>query len=95
LPITRKLDDCIDAENIFCVSLTAEETARFLDKYKAKVQLRGQHQNGTVFGGKPVPFTVYPMADEILKDDLLPDTGDIDIVILDGDVIVSEEEAGI
>jgi hypothetical protein len=37
LPITKKLEHCDapDDSKELCVSLTAEETARFSDKYKA------------------------------------------------------------
>lgn len=68
MPITKKLEDCVapDDTKWLCVSLTAEETSRFLDKYKAKVQLRAQHaESGTVFGIKPKLVTVYPMSDDI------------------------------
>ena len=95
LPITRTLEHCQTTDNSkeLCVSLTAEETSRFVDKYKAKLQLRAQHLNsGTVFGIKPQLFTVYPMSDDILEENpLLPDETPEGIVILDGDSIVSDE----
>ena len=96
LPITRKLEHCVALDNLneLCVSLTAEETARFLDKYKAKVQLRAQHaSSGAVFGCKPIIFTVYPMEDKIIEEDpLFPPEDEDGIIILDGDDIVQEEE---
>lgn len=96
LPLTKKLENCIqtDSTNELCVSLTAEETSRFLDKYKARVQLRAQHaDSGTVFGCKPITFTVYPMSDEIIKEDpILPAESEDGFVILDGDVINSVQE---
>lgn len=95
LPITRTLEHCQTTDNSseLCVSLTAEETSRFIDKYKAKLQLRAQHLNsGTVFGTKPQLFTVYPMSDDILEENpILPDETPEGIVILDGNTIVSDE----
>jgi hypothetical protein len=70
LPITRVKDNCVETnnQNEICVSLTAEETAKFVDKYKAKVQLRA-NANGTVFGSKEQLITVYPMRDNITEED--------------------------
>jgi hypothetical protein len=73
LPITRRLADCDGDPTGFelCVSLTAEETERFSDKYKGKAQLRAKHKDtGVVFGCRPQIFPVYPMYDEILKDNI-------------------------
>jgi hypothetical protein len=92
LPITRKLADCATSDNDMelCVSLTAEETSRFLDKYKAKIQLRAQHsKSGTVFGNKPTFVTVYPMLDDILKEDsTMPAENEDGMIVLDGALIV-------
>jgi hypothetical protein len=89
LPITRTKDDCdapSDSKEIY-VSLTAEETARFLDKYKAKVQLRAQ-ANGTVFGSKPQLVTVYPMPDDIIGEDpTMPPANEEGWIILDGEIV--------
>ena len=70
LPITKKLEHCSapNDSNELCVSLTAEETARFSDKYKAMVQLRAQPFGGIVFGSKQQLITVYPMLDDIIED---------------------------
>ena len=91
LPITRKLDDCATTDNPMelCVSLTAEETSRFTDKYKAKVQLRAQHSNsGTVFGDKTRLITVYPMRDDIIEEDPnLPNANEDGWIVLDGKTI--------
>lgn len=91
LPITKKLEDC-DAPNDpkeLCVSLTAEETARFLDKYKGTVQLRARHRDsGTVFGSRPQLVSVYPMDDEIIKDNpLLPSENEEGWIVLDGETV--------
>lgn len=94
LPITRRLEDCAvsDGSNELCVSLTAEETSRFLDKYKAKVQLRAQHiVSGAVFGNKTRLITVYPMLDDIIKEDpTLPSETEEGWVVLDGETIEAE-----
>lgn len=94
LPITRKLEDCAASDNAMelCVSLTAEETSRFLDKYKANIQLRAQHsKSGTVFGNKPKSITVYPMLDEILEEDpTMPSENEEGMIILDGEPIVEQ-----
>lgn len=95
LPITRTLDHCTALDDYtLCATLTAEETARFSDKYKAKLQLRAQHSNsGTVFGCKPVIFTVYPMSDEILEENpTLPSPEEEGIIVLDGEDILAEQE---
>ena len=86
--ITKKLIHCDgpdDAPELY-VSLTTEETMRFSEKYKGKVQLRAQHaDSGAVFGNRPKLFSVYPMNDEILDEDpALPAVNEEGWVILDG-----------
>lgn len=69
------------------ISLNAEETLRFSDKFKARVQLRAQQKDGTVFASHQQLITVYPINDEIVGDDdnWLPDDEDSDgLIILDG-----------
>ena len=92
MPITKKLRHCDapDDSTELCVSLTAEETSRFLEKYKASVQLRAQHApSGTVFGTKPQLVTVYPMLDDILNEDpTLPPEDDDGWIVLDGESII-------
>lgn len=93
LPITKKLEHCDGPEDSteLCVSLTAEETQRFSEKYKAKVQLRAQHaESGTVFGSRPQLVTVYPMHDEILDEDpTLPAENEDGWIILDGETVTT------
>jgi hypothetical protein len=93
LPITKRLIHCdsSDNSNELHVSLTAEETSRFSEKYKMKVQLRAQHlTNGTVFGSRVESVTVYPMSDSILGDDsTLPAANDDGWVVLDGEEITT------
>lgn len=91
LPITKRLEDCTasdDSEEL-CISLTAEETLRFSDKYKAKVQLRAQHESGAVFASHEQSITVYPINDDIVKDDpTLPSENEEGWIILDGESII-------
>ena len=90
-PITKKLTHCDGADDVkeLYVALTADETMRFSEKYKGKVQLRAQHaDNGTIFGCRPTLFTVYPMLDEIVEEDpTLPAPNEDGWVILDGETI--------
>lgn len=92
LPITKRLDKCsgLDEEKELCVTLTAEETMRFSDKFKAKVQLRAQRlEDGVIFASKEKVITVYPINDEIIKDDpTMPGENEEGWVILDGETIV-------
>ena len=93
LPIVKtldseRLDDCFISEDSkeLCVSLTAEETSRFSDKYKAKVQLRAQNVDGTIFGSRPQVVTVYPMPDDII-DPTLPPANEEGWIVFDGDTV--------
>ena len=94
LPITKKLEHCntLDDPTKLYVSLTADETRRFSEKRKAKVQLRAQHMiSGTVFGNRPKLITVYPMNDDILDEDITPIIPPAivdDWIILDGEAIM-------
>lgn len=95
LPIYKRLEHCnTDKPNELCVSLTAEETARFSEKFKAKAQLRALHtSSGTVFGCKPRLIPVYPMSDDILDDDpIMPGENEDGWIILDGENIMGGEE---
>ena len=93
MPITKKLEHCDSPEgsNDLYVSLTADETKRFSEKYKAKVQLRAQRaEDGTIFGNRPKLVTVYPMSDDILDEDpTMPAENEEGWIVLDGDSIVT------
>lgn len=84
LPIVKTLSHCGNPETSheLCVSLTSEETLRFSDKLKAKVQLRAFHStSGTIFGMKEKYIPVYPMD----FDPYVPVDGlDDEYIILDG-----------
>ena len=94
LPITKTLGHCYTADNPneLCVSLTAEETSRFSDKYKAKTQIRGMHaDSGSVFGCTPQTITVYSMRDEIIENDpMLPSANEDGLIIFDGKLIINQ-----
>ena len=80
----------INNSNELHVSLTAEETIRFSDKHKAKMQLRGKlASNGRIFGCKPKLITVYPINDDLFDED--KDITGSDIydgwVVLDGESV--------
>ena len=88
LPIIKHKEDCVysDDSNILYASLTGEETARFVDLYKAKVQFRYLHtESGQIFGNREELVTVYPASDDIIE--VIPSTDD-EYVILDGKVIM-------
>lgn len=91
LPILKTQNDCgvLEDPMELCVSLTPEETMRFSDKYKAKVQIRGT-VNGTTFGSHPQLITVYPMHDDIIDSDKpMPEVNSAGIVIFDGREIIN------
>ena len=94
-PIQKTLNQCgpdNDDSKELCVSLSPDETQSFLDKYKARVQLRAQATDGTVFGSRTSLVTVYPMQDDILNggDPMLPSANTEGWVVLDGGTIATE-----
>ena len=90
-PITKNKSHCNEpVSREICVSLSANDTAKFSDKYKARVQLRAQPVAGAVFGSKEQVITVYPMLDEIIEEDTTTEPStpvDKDWIILDGNSI--------
>jgi hypothetical protein len=62
----------VDNPNIVYVVLDPEETLRFSDKRKAKVQIKVYCQHKGTVANKPVLFTVYP----INNDSILEDAGE-------------------
>ena len=92
LPITKKLEHCggSDDQPELYVSLTAEETARFLDKYKAKVQIRAQNkEGGAVFGGDKL-VKVKGHSDELANLQGVAEDAGIEI----GDYIIPVDKNG-
>lgn len=95
LPIIKTKEDRFPSdENLLIVRLTAEETARFSDRLKAYVQMRGCC--GGVFGSKKTIIPIYSMDDDIIANDddyVILDGGIVDAntityTILDGNIIV-------
>ena len=67
------------------VTLTADETKRFSDKHKAKMQFRARLiSDGRIIGCRPKLITVYPINDDLLEDDYIPSESQGDWIILDG-----------
>ena len=91
LPILKQkthIDSSDDSKEL-SVSLTSEETLRFTDKLKAKVQMRAQHVNGLVFASKEKIVTVYPLADDLTQDAILPGETDDGWIVLDGQPVIT------
>ena len=90
LPVTKRLANCEmpDGSTELYVSLLPTETMLFSEKYKARVQLRANALDGTVFGSRVELFTVYPANDEILDEDpAIPAQNKAGFVTLDGDSV--------
>lgn len=92
LPITKRLNHCLGSDDLceLYVNLTAEETMRFSDKFKAKTQLRAQRvEDGVVFASPEQDITVYPINDDLIADDpILPAPDEEGWIILDGEKII-------
>ena len=70
------------------VSLTSHETLRFTDKLKARVQLRAQHTDGTVFASHQELVTVYPLSDDLIHEEVLPGENNDGWIVLDGESVM-------
>jgi hypothetical protein len=90
LPIVKRKTDLSGDSKELLVSLTSHETLRFTDKLKAKVQLRAQHIDGTVFASLPEFVTVYPLPDHLVDEPILPEEDEDGWVVLDGAEIVPQ-----
>lgn len=91
LPIRKIKDDCkwyaIDKQVV--VDLSPEETARFVDDRKAKVQLSATTGTGIRFASKERIITVYPMyLDDPVFGDITPPTEIKELIIADGGNII-------
>lgn len=91
LPIIKKKTHCEGADDStdLYVSLSADETLRFTSKFKARVQLRAQHNSGFVFASKEEVIPVYPISDDLVQDPIIPDGLDDGWIVLDGQEIIS------
>lgn len=88
LPIVKRKTELTGDSKELLVSLTPHETLRFTDKLKARVQLRAQHTNGSVFASYQELVTVYDLPDDLIKEEILPSESDDGWVVLDGGSIV-------
>lgn len=70
-----------------CIVLEPHETLRFSDKTKAKVQLRAQKDDKTVFASHMQLVTVYPIDRDLATDDYFPEEEE-NVVILNGGEII-------
>ena len=89
LPITKFLAQCRQGENErqLSVVLNQEETLRFTDKRRAKVQLRATTLTGVPIATKEHLVTVYPVGDDSILD-VTPTPMPDEWVYLDGEAIV-------
>ena len=88
LPIIKTLSHCTQTgENELSVSLNPEETSRFVDVYKAYVQMIALTVEGHKFGCKEQEIIVYPGTDDIEDPVIPPDDDDDGVIILDGGLI--------
>ena len=93
LPIIKVLAQCRQGSKPteLSVTLNQEETLRFTEKRKAKVQLRAETTTGIPIICKERLVTVYPSYDDSILDDNIIPTPDYDgWVRLDGGSIVQE-----
>jgi hypothetical protein len=91
LPIIKVKAQCApcDEVNQCSVVLNQEETLRFSDKRKAKIQLRGVTYDGRPIATMEHLIKVYPVSDDsILDGDIIPTPTYDDLIILDGQNIL-------
>lgn len=91
LPIIKVKAQCApcDEDNQCSVTLNQEETLRFSDKRKAKVQLRGVTYDGRPIATMEHLIKVYPVYDDsILDGEIVPTPTYEDLIILDGQNIL-------
>lgn len=94
LPIVKTLEDSDSPTYVseLCITLSAEETLRFSDRLKGRVQFRAQHAGtGEVFGIKPELFNVYPMVDEALDMPTMPVPNEDGWILLDGQDVTTKD----
>ena len=93
LPLVKVREQCrgIQGQPNMCrVILNQEETLRFTEKRKAKVQLRGLTATGVPIASQQQLITVYPIQDDAVLDDdiILPAPTYDELVLLDGQRII-------
>ena len=91
LPIIKVKEQCSPCSDPYQCSITLnqEETLRFTENRKAKVQLRGVTEDGRPIATKERLITVYPVHDDsIIDGDIIPTPTYEDFIILDGENIL-------
>ena len=86
LPIIKVLGQCSEGKDPYelVTTLNAEETLRFTDELKGKVQLRAKTLEAHSFASKETRFTVYPIYDDSVIEDYIEPTPEYNgYVILD------------
>ena len=76
LPIIKKRTTLSGTSTELLVTLTSEETLRFTDKLKARVQLRAQTKTGLIFASHQELVTVYPLPGSLITDEVIQDPTD-------------------
>jgi hypothetical protein len=86
LPIVKVLAQCTMSysTNEICVTLTPEETARFVDTRKAYAQMTSTTIEGSRVASLPHELTVYPIHSSAESDEVIPTPGYDGIIFLDG-----------
>ncbi len=91
LPIIKVKAQCSpgNQSNVLSITLNQEETLRFSEKRKAKVQLRALTTAGVPIASRERLIPVYPVCDDsILDNDVMPTPTYEDFVLLDGQNII-------
>lgn len=91
LPILKIKEQCCQGNkpNELSITLNQEETLRFTEKRKAKVQLRATTTAGVPFASREQLITVYPVYDDsVLDDTILPTPSYDGLILLDGQNII-------
>jgi hypothetical protein len=91
LPIIKVLEQCspTDKPNQLSVILNQEETLRFSEKRKARVQLYARTYSGIPIASPQRLITVYPIYDDsIIGDNILPTPSEDGWIYLDGSTII-------
>lgn len=91
LPIIKVREQCRlgSKPTELSVTLNQEETLRFTDKKKAKVQLQAKTTTGIPIVSRTQYISVYPVHDDsILDDDILPTPNPEEWLFLDGQNII-------
>lgn len=85
LPIRKIKGDCvwIASDKMVTVTLQPEETARFSDDRKAKVQLSATTFSGIRFASEQQDIVVYPIYLDDVWEDVVPPSEDDGYAILD------------